>query len=212
MEARVGFYATTIARKGNDLQDCVVFIVGTVIGIARRRDSEIQRIAYNGHKRKHAMKFQAVTAPDGLILLAFGPLEGRRHDWTLYLRSEMDRQLEECLLVGGVQYCVYGYSGYNARPFAEVPLSGYQVNKDQSSYNRAMSSCRITVEWIFKEVKMYWTFVDYKRKMRLLECPVGALYISALLLTNFRNCVYPNPISQYFNCRPPLEEYLAHKQ
>jgi nuclease HARBI1 len=116
-------------------------------------------------------------------------------------------------VVGGVQYCVYGDSGYNARPFVEVPLSGHQVNEDQSAYNKAMSSCRISVEWIFKEVKMYWTSVDYKRKMRLLECPVGALYISAHLLTNFRNCVYPNPISQYFNCRPPsLEEYLSHKQ
>jgi hypothetical protein len=50
MEARVGFYATAIARKGNALQNCVGFIDGTVIGIARPGDSEIQRIAYNGHK------------------------------------------------------------------------------------------------------------------------------------------------------------------
>jgi nuclease HARBI1 len=94
MEARVGFYATAIARKGNALQNCVGFIDGTVIGIARPGDSEIQRIAYNGHKRKHAMNFQAVTAPDELVLHAYGPLEGRRLDWTLYVRSEMDRQLE----------------------------------------------------------------------------------------------------------------------
>ena len=54
--------------------------------------------------------------------------------------------------------------------------------------------------------------MDYKRKLRVGEFPVGALYIAAMLLTNFRNCVYPNPTAQYFSCRPPmLEEYLEHK-
>ena len=28
----------------------------------------------------HALKFQAITAPDGLITHLFGPVEGRRHD------------------------------------------------------------------------------------------------------------------------------------
>ena len=42
----------------------------------------MQRVAYNGHKRKHAMKFQGVTSPCGLALHLSGPLEGRRHEWT----------------------------------------------------------------------------------------------------------------------------------
>ena len=72
-----------------------------------------------------------------------------------------------------------------------------------------MSGVRITVVWIFKEVKMQFTVLDYKRKMKLLESLVGLLFLCCMFLTNCRNCVYPNQISQYFDCAPPtVEEYL----
>ena len=41
---------------------------------------KIARVLYNGHKRVHAIKFQSVVAPNGLIANLFGPVEGRRHD------------------------------------------------------------------------------------------------------------------------------------
>eukprot|EP00171_Calliarthron_tuberculosum_P016121 IDg16121t1 len=47
---------------------------GTVISIAQPIDEVLQRFAYNGHKRKHAIKFQAVSASDGLILNAYKPI------------------------------------------------------------------------------------------------------------------------------------------
>ena len=68
----------------------------------------LQNLAYNGHKRKHSVKFQAFCAPEVLIVHGLGPLEGRRHDWTLYLRSELDEQLSPILVVEGNQYCLYG--------------------------------------------------------------------------------------------------------
>ena len=72
-----------------------------------------------------------------------------------------------------------------------------------------MSAARTTVEWMFKEVKQYWSTVDFKRKMKTGELPAGQLYMAAMLLTNIRSCLYPNSISQYFDCPPPsLEDYL----
>jgi len=59
-----------------------------------------------------------------------------------------------------------------------------------------ISRVRVTVEWMFKEVKLHWTTVDYKRKMQIGESGVGALYVAAMLLANLRNCVYPNTVSQ----------------
>ena len=82
IEANAPFYAQAVRDKRNSLDKCVAFIDGTVIGIARPVQADVQAIAYNGHKRNHALKYQAVTTPDGLILHAAGPLEGRRHDWT----------------------------------------------------------------------------------------------------------------------------------
>lgn len=79
------------------LDNCVGFIDGLIIGIARPRDCEDQHVAYNGHKGKHALKYQAVTTPNSLIIHAHGPMEGRRHDWTLHMRRGLDETLCELL-------------------------------------------------------------------------------------------------------------------
>lgn len=55
----------------------------------------LQNAVYNGHNKKHALKFQVVLSPDGLILLMHGPTEGRRYVWTMFMESYMDRQLED---------------------------------------------------------------------------------------------------------------------
>ena len=47
-----------------------------------------------------------------------------------------------------------------------------------------------------------------QQELRVLEAPIGSMYLGAILLHNFRSCVYPNTISQYFPCQPrTLEDY-----
>jgi len=59
---------------------------------------------------------------------------------------------------------------------------------------------------------MHFATVDFKRKMKLLESSVGILYLAAMLLANFRNCIYPNRLSRYVGCEPPsLKEYVSKK-
>lgn len=72
-----------------------------------------QNVDYNGHKRKHALKYQTITAPDGLPFHAFGTMDGRRYDWALYLQSSIEEQLFDVFLVDGTQYFVNADSGYN---------------------------------------------------------------------------------------------------
>lgn len=206
-------FSDSIHQKCDAFMHCVGFIDGTVLAISRPGDSSIQNAAYNGHKRKHALKYQTITLPNGLILHASGPLEGCRHDWALYVNSGVEEQMEEMMLFNGIQYFIHGDSGYSARAYLDVPFSGSNLTPAQKSANCATAAVRVTVEWMYKEVKLYWSTVDFKRKMRIGEAPVGLLYIAAMLLTNFRNCIYPNTVSQYFNCNPPsLEEYLLHKE
>ena len=47
------------------------FVDGTIRPICR--PGEHQRLVYNGHKRVHAIKFQSVVAPDGLVANLYGP-------------------------------------------------------------------------------------------------------------------------------------------
>lgn len=211
-QPRLARYAEAIHAKSKTLDTCIGFIDGTVLGIARPKGNLAQRVVYNGHKRKHALKYQAVNTPDGLIQHVYGPLEGRRHDWTLYIRSELDEVLPMVLEVDGVRYCIYGDSGYNARWYMEVPFQGATLSAAQKAFNKAMSSVRISVEWLFKEIKMHFVTVDFKRKMKVLESPIGMLYMASMVFANFRNCLCPNQISKYFGVAPPnLEKYANHK-
>jgi DDE superfamily endonuclease len=86
------------------------------------------------------------------------------------------------MTIDGIQYCIYGYSGYNLHPFMEVPYQGSNLSEEQKHLNMAMSASRITIDWIFKEAKQYWSTMDYKRKLSVVECPVDGLYTAAMLL------------------------------
>ena len=65
-------YAVAVAEKGAALDNCYGFIDGTVRPICRPQDN--QRVVYNGHKRVHAIKFQSVTVPSGMIAQIYGPV------------------------------------------------------------------------------------------------------------------------------------------
>ena len=65
-------YADAVSAKGSPLRNCFGFIDGTVRPISR--PGENQKVVYNGHKRVHALKFQCVTLPNGLIAHLFGPV------------------------------------------------------------------------------------------------------------------------------------------
>lgn len=203
-------FSNCIQNCSNALSNCIGFIDGTVIAIARPGTDAMQRDCYNGHKRKHALKYQAITTPDGMVLNLCRPVVGRRHDWYMYIMSGLDEVLPEVLLIDGIRYCIWGDPGYNNRWYLETPFQGANLTPAQQALNTAMSSVRITVEWAFKEVKLYWASVDYKRKLRLFESPIAMIYQAAVLLTNLRNCFYPNQLSRYFNCAPPtFEEYIS---
>ena len=67
--------ADAVANKGTPLQNYFGFIDGTVRRIARPDTN--QRILYNRHKRGHAIKFQSVTLPNGIIGHLYGPTDKR---------------------------------------------------------------------------------------------------------------------------------------
>ena len=86
-------YTDAIKDNTDGLHRCVGFIDSTVIGIARPTGYKTQIVAYDGHKRKHSLKFQVLNSPDGPLVHSYVPKEGIRHDWTLYVRSSLDEQL-----------------------------------------------------------------------------------------------------------------------
>ena len=65
-------YSEAIHDKGTSLDNCFGFIDGTVRPISKQGVN--QRAVYNGHERVHALKFQSLALPNGLIDHLFGPV------------------------------------------------------------------------------------------------------------------------------------------
>ena len=90
-------YARAIHNSGAALDNCWGFVDGTARPICR--PGRNQRVVYNNHKRVHALKFQAVAAPNVLTANLYRPIEGKRHDSVILAMSGL-------LLPAGAIFCL----------------------------------------------------------------------------------------------------------
>jgi hypothetical protein len=71
----------------------------------------------------------------------------------LYAESILDNILGESLLIGGIQYHLYGDSGYVMGPYLITPFAGAALAKDEALVSRRMSKVLVSVDWAFKDIK-----------------------------------------------------------
>ncbi|CAH3037188.1 unnamed protein product, partial [Porites lobata] len=152
-------YADGVHSKGAALDNCFGFIDGTVRPISRPMSN--QRVVYNGHKRVHALKFQAVTLPNGLIANIYGPVEGRMHDARMLAVSQLYDDLQNFAFDPvGRAMCLYGDPAYPLRNFfcslspscLQAPFRVGILTRDMEMFNESMSAVRSSVEWLFGDI------------------------------------------------------------
>ena len=68
-------FASAVYNKGTPLDNVSGFVDGTMK--ATSKPSRHQITVCNGYKRKHALKYQLISTPNGLIANLFGPVEGK---------------------------------------------------------------------------------------------------------------------------------------
>ena len=114
----------------------------------------------------------------------------------------------------GETLCIYGDPAYPLRVHLQAPFRDADLTEEMKAYNKAMSSVRVSVEWLFDfgEIVKYFKFVDFKRAMSIRLSPIGKIYIVCALLQNAYACLYGNIVSDYFGVQPPsLEAYFQVK-
>lgn len=211
LRLRADMYADSIRSAGAPLHDCVGFIDCTKIRMQRPGGTGAnQRACYSGHKRVHCLIYQTLSTPDGLVFALHGPVEGRRHDLTLFRSSGWNTVLEESLSTPTRQFYIYGDQAYILRPWVMKPFGG-NVTVEQAAFNAQMSSLRVSVEHTYKDLKQMWTSQDFSRKLKVREAPIGTMYKAAALLWNMRTCAYRSgqTIATFRVDPPTLEDYLA---
>ena len=138
-------YADAVHAKGAPLTNCWGFIDGTARPICR--PSIHQRKVYSGHKRVHALKFQSIQVPNGIIAHMYGPIEGHRHDSAMLAESNILPQLEAFVDETGQPFYLYGDPAYPLRPQLLAPFRGANVTPEEEEFNKNMSRVRRMGVW-----------------------------------------------------------------
>ncbi|PFX12137.1 hypothetical protein AWC38_SpisGene23955 [Stylophora pistillata] len=159
-------YAVVTHAKGAPLSNCFAFIDGTVRPISR--PGQHQKMVYNGHKRVHSLKFQSVGLPDGLIGNTYGPVEGRKHDASTLVDSNILQELERnAFCPAGQPMSVYGDPAYPLRVHLQAPFRHGVLTPMIEQYNFDMSSVRVTVEWLFGDIINDLKFLNFKKNLKI---------------------------------------------
>ena len=201
-------YSQVIHDKCAPLNNCWAFVDGTVRKLWRPGTN--QRILYNGHKKVHAIKFQSVATPNGLVANLFGPVEGRRHDSFMLASSGLLPSLtQHARDQNGNILCIYGDPAYPLRPQLQTAYKGANLTQLQKDYNKAMNATRVSVEWVFGDILNYWKFLDFHKNLKIQLSAVGKMYAVCVLFQNARSCFYGSLTSDFFDCAPPcIDEYF----
>ncbi len=199
-------------------KDCVLpglfgLVDGTLHPIARPGGHQnLQVEVYNGWKRTHAIKFQSVVAPNGMIIHLSDPWPANRHDITMYRQSGVGQDV--AAMGAGMQPvpCLYGDPAYIGEHTVTLhsPYKGANNTLDEDAFNKAMQPLRLPVEWVFGAVKTQWGFLREKGIQKLCQNKIGTHFKVAVLLYNAHVALYGSQTSKYFECPPlSLEEYTA---
>src|ERR1700748_3282336 len=139
-------YARVIRRSGAPASTIFGFIDCTIRRICR--PILHQREGYNGHKRIHEQKFQAVVLPNGIIGHLFGPYEGRHHDRHLLNESGLlDACLEHAIQPDSEEgddpqdryFQLFGDPAYRVSPVIMSPFADNDRTPEELEWNNAMS-------------------------------------------------------------------------
>ncbi|CAB4044284.1 Hypothetical predicted protein [Paramuricea clavata] len=154
---------------------------------------------------------KSICIPNGLIANLSGPWEERMHDARILGESGLMQDLRQhAFAQDGTPMCLYGDPAYPLRVHLQQPFrNNAALTEDMRQYNKAMSSVRVSVEWLFGEITKYFKFVDFKQQHKIRLSPIGKIYIVSAILQNSLACLYGNIVSEYFEINPPtLENYF----
>ena len=156
----------------------------------------VQEAFYSGWAKVHGIKKQAMGMANGM---AFNIIKGyscRRYDMHLLADTDMNSILED-----ETMFMCFGDSVY---PHMSRITSRNNVDLF-NEINAGLNGCRITIEWMFRDLTIMWKLVASKDILKLLGGFVQCdnLIDLCFIFCNAHNCMNSNEISQWFEMMPP---------
>ncbi len=121
-------------------------------------------MSYSGKKKRHTQKTQIVADKASKRILCTAFDKGRRHDFNLFKQSNVYLKKEsKCLVDTGYQGIqkIHSNSELPKKKNKKQPLT-----KEDKKQNQQISSVRITIENIIREVKIFRIIAEKYRNRR----------------------------------------------
>lgn len=93
------------------------------------------------------------------------------------------------MVLDSVQYCIYSDHAYVLRPQVLIACAREFSTVDKLEYNQAVKAARESVKWTFKDIKQYFTAMDFSQSLRVEQGTIALLHIISTILCNFRTCM-----------------------
>lgn len=127
----------------------------------------------------------------------------------LRMSGLLDQLTNHSFNTRGDPLCIYGDPAYPLRVHLMAPYRTVNITPDQANFNSSMSTVRVGVEWVFGDITNFFTFLDFKRNLKIGLSPVGTMYSTCALLRNAYTCLYSSNTSTFFDVTPPtIQEYF----
>lgn len=187
----------------------------TANGICRPQGNENAQFAFHNHYHHgHFIIWQAVTFPDGMVVLE-GPEPGYFTDIMVWrdcqLRLDLEQLMQERQNAGLPRLKLYADKIYNSGALvtAAWSLRHGAVQAWMTVQNAMMSKIRVSVEWAFERIIGTHKYAGFSRTQMVQNSPLEKYYVVAVLLANCKTCMCGDIDNLYFNCVPPtLDDYF----
>lgn len=203
--SRMNDFAKAVDRYSMGKFDrCVAFVDGTIIKMCKPTTDE--DVFYTMYKKSHGIKFQAVVAPDGMVVALSEADRASVHDndqlSTWGFREWMHRH--------GAGFYILGDPAYALDDKFLVPFrDNGNLTRDMKYFNIDLSSCRVSVEHYFGRLGNLFSYLTYERNLKVKKQPLSLIVLVAFLLTNCHGCLYGNQTAKSYKLNTPhLEDYL----
>ena len=183
-------------RSFDNYPHAVGALDATLIPVLKPLNHQEARKYLSGKHRRYGIRLQVLVAPDGHVIHYGGIIKGSKHDFTLYQRSMLVRDMLETVeLANGERISTRrailadgGYQGIAATyPEAVIPRRRRphgQLSEEDQRFNSTLSHDRIVVERYFGRLKAYWGIIQ--KPLRIDKVSLDGLMKILGCLTNLK--------------------------
>lgn len=185
---------------------------------------------YCGHSKLHGLTYLVVGTPDGMLYMydikagfhndigmqSEGSVQETRvrfNHATASYSVHFDRHFFARPAEGEQTVFIYGDQGFykSERVMVPFPELAAAVAPAKRRFNKMMKAPRVSIEHLIGQPFGLFKLMKMKDSIKLFNLNQGRLIKFANILSNLRNIVRPNQISQWFQVQPPsLDEYLEN--